>query len=224
MKLPSPPRLTGLALVVILAIMLTACGKGGEGQGGHGAGGGMPPAVVAVKEVQPATVPVEFEYPAQTAGSREAEVRARVQGLLIKRNYDEASYRQLEMEIHNLTEQRLAQTDQRSHSAYHLERGKQLASQNAPVEAEKEFREAIKFNSNQAFFELAALLFFENKLDEVDGLIKRGSEGFPRNVNGYVAISSMLIPCSNSIRKFLTSHSLQSRMASLLMHKISLHR
>lgn len=91
MKLPSPPRLTGVVLVVILAIMLAACGKGGEGPGGHGPGGGMPPAVVAIKEVQPATVPVEFEYPAQTAGSREAEVRARVQGLLLKRNFEEGA-------------------------------------------------------------------------------------------------------------------------------------
>ena len=88
MKLPTPPRPTAIFLVVV-AVVLSACGKG-DGQG-HGAGGGMPPAVVAVKEVQPATVPVEFEYPAQTAGSREAEVRARVQGLLLKRNYEEGA-------------------------------------------------------------------------------------------------------------------------------------
>jgi membrane fusion protein (multidrug efflux system) len=91
MKLPTPPRLTALVLVVVLAVMLAACGKGGaEGQG-HGAGGGMPPTIVAVKEVQPATVPVEFEYPAQTAGSREAEVRARVPGLILRRNYEEGA-------------------------------------------------------------------------------------------------------------------------------------
>jgi membrane fusion protein (multidrug efflux system) len=89
MKLPTPPRITALVLVVVLAVMLSACGKG-EGQG-HGPGGGMPPAVVAVQEVKPATVPVEFEYPAQTAGSREAEVRARVPGLLLKRNYEEGA-------------------------------------------------------------------------------------------------------------------------------------
>ncbi|HEY4999808.1 MAG TPA: efflux RND transporter periplasmic adaptor subunit, partial [Usitatibacter sp.] len=51
----------------------------------------MPPALVAVKEVKPATVPVEFEYPAQTAGSREAEVRSRVGGILLKRNYEEGA-------------------------------------------------------------------------------------------------------------------------------------
>jgi membrane fusion protein (multidrug efflux system) len=89
MKLPTPPRLTVVIVLVALGMMLSACGKG-EGQG-HGPGGGMPPAVVAVQEVKAATVPVEFEYPAQTAGSREAEVRARVQGLLLKRNYEEGA-------------------------------------------------------------------------------------------------------------------------------------
>jgi membrane fusion protein (multidrug efflux system) len=47
--------------------------------------------VVAVAEVQPRTIPVEFEYPAQTAGSREVEVRSRVQGILQSRNYEEGA-------------------------------------------------------------------------------------------------------------------------------------
>jgi membrane fusion protein (multidrug efflux system) len=51
----------------------------------------MPPALVAIQEVQPKTIPVEFEYPAQTAGSREVEVRARVPGILLRRNYEEGA-------------------------------------------------------------------------------------------------------------------------------------
>jgi membrane fusion protein (multidrug efflux system) len=39
--------------------------------------------------VAPADAPVEFEYVAQTAGSREVEIRARVTGILMKRNYTE---------------------------------------------------------------------------------------------------------------------------------------
>jgi membrane fusion protein (multidrug efflux system) len=65
------------------ALLLAACGKGGDHQGG------FPPAVVAVQEVKARTIPVEFEYPAQTAGSREVEVRARVSGIIEKRNYEE---------------------------------------------------------------------------------------------------------------------------------------
>jgi len=71
---------------IALAAGLLACGQGGPPHGG-----GMPPAVVAVQEVKPRTVAVEFEYPAQTAGSREVEVRARVNGILLKRNYTEGA-------------------------------------------------------------------------------------------------------------------------------------
>jgi membrane fusion protein, multidrug efflux system len=51
----------------------------------------MPPTVVAVQEVKAHAVPIEFEYPAQTAGSREVEVRARVNGILLKRNFTEGA-------------------------------------------------------------------------------------------------------------------------------------
>jgi membrane fusion protein, multidrug efflux system len=51
--------------------------------------GGMPPPVVAVVTVQPQSVAATFEYVGQTAGSREVEVRARVAGILMKRNYRE---------------------------------------------------------------------------------------------------------------------------------------
>ena len=78
-------------LLVPVALMAASCGPGG-GQHGGGPGGGMPPAVVAVQEVKTATVPVEFEYPAQTAGSRDAEVRSRVGGILLKRNYEEGAF------------------------------------------------------------------------------------------------------------------------------------
>jgi membrane fusion protein (multidrug efflux system) len=50
---------------------------------------GMPPAEVVVVAVEPQTVPVTYEYVAQTAGSREVEVRARVTGILLKRLYRE---------------------------------------------------------------------------------------------------------------------------------------
>jgi membrane fusion protein (multidrug efflux system) len=83
------PRGSRHAAAFVVFALLSACGQ--SGGPGHGAGGGMPPAAVAVQEVQPKTIGVEFEYPAQTAGSREIEIRARVPGILQKRNYEEGS-------------------------------------------------------------------------------------------------------------------------------------
>jgi membrane fusion protein (multidrug efflux system) len=78
------------ALLLVLAA--AACGPGGHDKGGKGhggPGGGMPPAEVNVATVQPQTLPLTLEYTGQTAGSREVEVRARVTGILLKRNFTE---------------------------------------------------------------------------------------------------------------------------------------
>jgi Flp pilus assembly protein TadD len=78
----------------------------------------------------------------------------------IKRNYDEASYRQLEMEIHNINEARLAKMDARTRAAYHVQRGKELLAQNMVDQAEQEFRDAITadYNNDTAHAQLAVLL------------------------------------------------------------------
>lgn len=52
---------------------------------------GMQASEVTVITVEPKKIPVTFEYTGQTAGFREAEVRARVTGILQKRNYREGS-------------------------------------------------------------------------------------------------------------------------------------
>ena len=80
------PRIRRLLSLISLVLLAAACGPK---EGAPHGGGGMPPAVVAVQEVQARTVAVEYEYPAQTAGSREVEVRARVNGILVKRNFTE---------------------------------------------------------------------------------------------------------------------------------------
>lgn len=79
------------AIAMLLAAMaLSACGKSGDQGGGHGPGGMFGgPVAVAVVTVQPQTIPFTLEYAAQTLGSREVEVRARVTGILLKRNYAE---------------------------------------------------------------------------------------------------------------------------------------
>jgi membrane fusion protein (multidrug efflux system) len=81
-----------IAVVAALSVAAVAagCGKSG-GQGEHGAGGGMPPSEVTVLAVAPQPLPVTFEYVGQTVGSREVEVRARVTGILLKRNFVEGA-------------------------------------------------------------------------------------------------------------------------------------
>jgi len=68
----------------------------------------------------------------------------------IKRNYDESSFRQLALEIENTNEARLRKTDVASHVAYHVQRGRELLDQGLSAEAEKQFREAVVLDPNQA--------------------------------------------------------------------------
>ena len=80
-----------LILIPFLLLPLAACAPSGAqekgAKGGHG--GGMPPPEVTAMTVEAKSLPVTFEYVGQTAGSREAEVRARVGGILLKRNFEE---------------------------------------------------------------------------------------------------------------------------------------
>ena len=69
--------------LVLAAILAAGCGPAG------GPPGGFPPAQVSVMKVEPKTLPVSFEYTGQTLGSREIEVRARVTGILLTRNFVE---------------------------------------------------------------------------------------------------------------------------------------
>jgi membrane fusion protein (multidrug efflux system) len=70
----------GLALIGLVA----SCGRSQQG-GFHG----FPPAAVTTLVMQPKTLPVSYEYVAQTLGSKEVEVRARVSGILERRLYTE---------------------------------------------------------------------------------------------------------------------------------------
>ena len=75
-----------------IALVVAACSpSNGNEKGGKGGpmGGGMPPSEVNVVTVEQQSLPVTWEYTGQTAGSREVEVRARVTGILLSRNFKE---------------------------------------------------------------------------------------------------------------------------------------
>src|SRR5688500_4531984 len=80
-------------LPMCVAVVHAACSptngseKGGKGHGPMG--GGMPAAEVTVVTAEAQPLPVSWEYVGQTVGSREVEVRARVTGILVSRNFKE---------------------------------------------------------------------------------------------------------------------------------------
>ena len=79
---------TSRPLIALLPLLLiAACSKAPEGGGMMH----MPPPEVSVVEVQPATIPVSYEYIGQTVGSREVEIRARVTGNIEKRLFEEGA-------------------------------------------------------------------------------------------------------------------------------------
>jgi len=75
-----------------VSLLVVSCGPSGGTPGGHGgSGAGMPPAAVTTITVAPKEVLAPFEYTGQTVGSREVEVRARVRGILLSRNFEEGA-------------------------------------------------------------------------------------------------------------------------------------
>ncbi len=80
--------LPALLVTVLSTTLLLGCGSGADAQapGGPGAGQAAP---VPVVEVQTAQLDLTYEYPAQIAGLREVEIRARVAGIIERRMFEE---------------------------------------------------------------------------------------------------------------------------------------
>jgi membrane fusion protein (multidrug efflux system) len=87
--MPQPHRLSVAVLAASAAVVvLAACSDGGAQKGG---GMGFPPAAVTVEKVALGTFPVTFEYVGQAVGSKDAEVRARVTGIVERRLFQEGA-------------------------------------------------------------------------------------------------------------------------------------
>ncbi len=83
-----------IPLAVALAAVLAGCGgkDGAAAAGGGGGGGGMPPPpAVGVLTVALTTVPLQTELPGRVEALRVAQVRARVNGVVLKRLFTEGS-------------------------------------------------------------------------------------------------------------------------------------
>lgn len=89
-RVPGMPRGTrALCAAVLASAVLAACGRAESGADGHAATGGPPPAAVVVQKVSTIDLPAAYEYVGRTVGARDVEVRARVAGILLKRNFVE---------------------------------------------------------------------------------------------------------------------------------------
>jgi tetratricopeptide (TPR) repeat protein len=94
-----------------------------------------------------------------------ASVATRLPLERIKSNYDEASFRQLALEIQNQNELRLAGSDPARHADFHALRGDQLLEQGLLLEAEREFREAIGLDPTNAPAHVGLARFLEATRD-----------------------------------------------------------
>lgn len=81
-----------LALLAAMAFVLSACGKSeGPKPGAGGPPGGMPPSEVAVIEAKLGEALLTKELPGRVQAWRSAQVRARVEGIVEKRQFVEGS-------------------------------------------------------------------------------------------------------------------------------------
>lgn len=82
------PRRLLLALAALaIAAALCGCGSNAQTTAFHG----FPPAEVVIATATPRAFPVVFEYVGQTMGSKDVEVRARVNGIVERRLFREGS-------------------------------------------------------------------------------------------------------------------------------------
>lgn len=79
-----------LAALAAAGTLLAACGGGDKPAAGPG-GGGMPPPEVAVLAVTLQDAPLTADLPGRVEASRVAQVRARVTGIVLKREFREGS-------------------------------------------------------------------------------------------------------------------------------------
>lgn len=88
----SPLTLTRIAACTLMAVaLLSACGKKDAAPAGAAAGAKMPPPEVGVITTTVQPVALQTELPARAEPVRVAQVRARVNGVVLKRNFTEGS-------------------------------------------------------------------------------------------------------------------------------------
>jgi len=86
---PSMRIVSVLCVLLALATVLSGCATDSAGQQEAGKTASPPPPEIVAYTVSKSNLPMHLAFMGQTAGSREVEVRARVGGILLRRNYEE---------------------------------------------------------------------------------------------------------------------------------------
>jgi tetratricopeptide (TPR) repeat protein len=111
------------------------------------------PGVTGSQATPSATLPVHRAPGTQATpveGPSHTNVAVRLPRERIKPHYNESSFRQLALDIHNTNEQRWAGSDPHQHAIFHVEHGQELLKQNFVAEAAIEFREATYLDPSNA--------------------------------------------------------------------------
>lgn len=89
--LPAIPVRIGYLATLLVAVALAACGGKKEGTDAAGGPPAMPPAEVGVVTVAPTAIALQTELPGRVSALRVAQVRARVNGVVLQRLFREGS-------------------------------------------------------------------------------------------------------------------------------------
>lgn len=134
--------LPALLVTLLSSALLLGCGKGGEAQPASGPAGGqaMP---VPVVEVKPQALDLTYEYPAQIAGLREVEIRARVAGIIERRLFDEGGRVKKGQSLYSL-----------DNAPYQTALARALADENAAkvraAQAERDYKRVLPLADSKA--------------------------------------------------------------------------
>lgn len=108
---------------------------------------------------------LEAEASAKTQTSPGATAAVKAPLERIKSNYDENSFRQIALQLQATAELRWAKADPHKHAQYHVGRGAELLGQGFVADADREFREAVSLDPENAQAHLGLAQVLENNGD-----------------------------------------------------------
>ncbi len=80
-----------VGLVVISLLVISGCQQSSQSEATNAAPAAPPPVAVTTVEIQRESIPIEYEYVGQVAGSLEVEIRNRITGIIEQRHFTEGS-------------------------------------------------------------------------------------------------------------------------------------